>query len=513
MTTAFTLSAQSPTGFAAARFLSQASWGPTAAAVAEVQAIGFDRWIDKQMDPSQTPLSTIPPYGVDAKGNTTLRPVQDAFFVNAVTGQDQLRQRVAFALSEIWVVSGVKLRPEAIQPYLQLLQADAFAGYDQIMYDITVSPAMGHYLDMVNNNKPTATHGADENYAREMLQLFTIGLVQLDQYGRPVLDPTTKQPIPTFTQDVIEGFARTFTGWTYAPSRNGASKFPNPANWTAPMVPFDANHDSSPKLLLNGVTLASKAGPGEALSDLQFALNNIFTHPNVAPFISRQLIQHLVTSSPSDQYVKDVADVFTATHGDMRAVVKAILLDPEARAGDDGTSQAATGHLREPVLFINALMRELNANIAASNGLTDYANAMGQYLYYPASVFSYFLPGYQIPVADASPPTTANAPEFQLLSESTAQVRVNFMNTVAFGRINGVTPTLTSYIGSLGGKPTMTSITAMISALNNDLLGGAMSADMQNSILPAVQVAGSPTAMVETALYLIGSSWTYQVER
>ena len=175
---------------------------------------------------------------------------QDAMFANAVTGEDQLRQRVAFALSQLWVVSGVKLTPPAIAPYLRILQADAFTTYDKLMYDVTLSPAMGHYLDMVNNNKPTTGHGANENYAREILQLFTVGLVELDNSGRVKLD-TKGNPIPTYSQDVIEGFARAFTGWTYAPVTGATSKFPNPANWTAPMVAFEAHHDTDAKVLLN----------------------------------------------------------------------------------------------------------------------------------------------------------------------------------------------------------------------------------------------------------------------
>ena len=491
----------------------QASWGPTAAAVAEAQSLGFEAWIDKQMDPSKTPLSTIPPVAVSAAGNTSLRPVQDAFFANAASGQDQLRQRVAFALAQIWVVSGVKLKPEAVQPYLKLLQEDAFESYDKIMYDVTVSPAMGHYLDMVNNNKPTPGHGANENYAREILQLFTIGLVELDPYGRPVLDPVTKQPIPTYTQDTIEGFSRTFTGWTYAPAGTAQSKFPNPANWTAPMVPFDNHHDTSPKLLLNGVTLASAAGPGQALADLKFALANISSHPNVAPFISRQLIQHLVTSSPPDQYVKDVADVFNATKGDMKAVVKEILLNAEARKGDDGTSEPVSGHLREPVLLVNALLRGLGANVAASNNLLNFATQMGQTIYYPPTVFNYFAPGYNIAITDSAPPASANAPEFELLSESTAQSRVNFLNSLAFGKIAGVTVDLSPYINPLGTKPSAAALTAMIHSLNTALLGGLLPASAESAILPAVQAAPTPTRAVETAVYLIGSSWPYQVER
>jgi uncharacterized protein (DUF1800 family) len=501
------------TALAAARFLNQASWGPTAASIAEVQSLGFDAWIAKQMDAAQTPPSTIPLYSTDSKGNTSLRPVQDGFFVNAISGQDQLRQRVVFALAQIWVVSGVKLQPQALQPYLKLLQSDAFVTYDKIMYDVTVSPGMGHYLDMVNNNKPTTGHGADENYAREVLQLFTIGLSKLDQYGNVVLDPSTKQPIPTYTQDTIEGFARVFTGWTYAPIGTAASKWTNPANWEAPMVPFDDHHDTSPKTLLNGYTLASSAGPGQSLNDLKAALHNIFTHPNVAPFISRQLIQHLVTSDPSPQYVKDVADVFASSKGNMESVVHAILTNAEARKGDDGKTEPVSGHLREPVLFVNALLRGLNATAASSNSLTDYASNMGQVVYYPPTVFNYFPPGYQINVSDATAPTTANAPEFQLLSEATAETRANFVNTLAFGTVGGVKLDLTPYITPLGTKPTAAQQTAMIASLNTALMGGSMTADMQSAILTAVEAATTPKAMVETAVYLIGSSWAYQVER
>lgn len=502
-----------PSTLAASRFLEQASWGATPASVADVQQLGFDVWLTQQMDPKRTPPSVIPPVSVDAKGNTSLRPVQDAFFANAVGGSDQLRQRVAFALAQIWVVSGVKLRPEAVQPFLQLLQNDAFASYSKIMYDVTVSPGMGHYLDMVNNNKPTPGHGANENYAREILQLFTIGLVELDWSGNVKIDPTTNLPIPTYTQDTIEGFANVFTGWTYAPKPGATSKFPNPANWDAPMVPFDANHAPGPKALLNGQVINIGQGPGVAVKDLNDALSNIFNHPNVAPFISRQLIQHLVTSSPSPAYVKNVADVFTQTQGDMKAVVRAILLDPEARMGDDGAAEAVSGHLREPVLFINALLRELNAAVAPSNSLTNNASQLGQTIFYPPTVFNYFAPGYQIQITGSSPPITANAPEFQLLSGATAQQRADFVNSVAFGRIGGVTVDLSAYITPLGTKPSPAQLEHMLQGLNTALLGGRMTSFMHDTILTAVQAATTPKAMVETAVYLIGSSWPYQVER
>ncbi len=320
MLAATTAMAQGPTTMALRRFLEQAAFGPDAATVAEVRKAGFSAWIDSQIALPESKWSKIPDPAVDAKGNTSLRPAQDAFFSNAVSGPDQLRQRVAFALEQIWVVSGVKLKPEAVTPFLRLMQADAFETYDKIMYDVTLSPAMGHYLDMVNNNKPTMGRAADENYARELLKLFTVGLVKLDDWGRPVTD-STGQPVPTYDQDTIEGFARALTGWTYAPKAGANSKFPNPVNWDAPMVAFEANHDrTSGKTLLNGYVLPANQ---TAEADLKDALNNVFRHPNVAPFVCRQLIQRLVTSNPSESYVRRVVAVFNASpRGDMKAVAQ-----------------------------------------------------------------------------------------------------------------------------------------------------------------------------------------------
>ena len=494
---------------AAARFLQQASFGPTPALVAEVQKSGFSKWIDDQIALDAANWSPIPAPSVDAKGNTSLRPAQDAFFVNAVNGRDQLRQRVAFALGQIWVVSGVKLKPEAMVPYLRLLQQDAFSTYDKIMYDVTVSPAMGHYLDMVNNNKPTAGRGANENYARELLQLFTIGLVQLDSYGRPVKDADGNL-IPTYNQDVIEGFARAFTGWTYAPKPGAAgSRFGNPAYWDAPMVAFENNHDQTGgKLLLNNYTLPRNQ---TAEQDLKDALANVFNHPNVGPFICRQLIQRLVSSNPSDAYVHRIAAVFDSKpRGDMTAVVKAILLDPEARAGDEIGAWNQSTKLREPALWITALMRALNAQVAPSNALTEGASKLGQTIYFPATVFNYFLPGYEINISDT---TTYNAPEFQLLGEASAMAAADFVNTVAFGKPGGVTIDYGPYVSMLPVRPGAADISKMVDALNEAMLGGRMTPAMHDTIVAAAQRATTPKAMVQTAVYLIGSSWNFQVER
>jgi uncharacterized protein (DUF1800 family) len=464
-------------------------------------------WIDAQIALDSSQWSVIPPASVDAKGNTSLTPAQQAFFSNAINGPDQLRQRVAFALSELFVVSGVKLLPEAVVPYLQLLQQDAFTTYDKLLYDVTLSPGMGHYLDMVDNDKVTPNHSPDENYAREVLQLFSIGLVQLDNSGTPILDANGNQ-IPTYDQNTIEGFAAAFTGWTYAPLPGAISKFGNPVNWGAPMVPFENNHDmSAGKTLLNGYILPANQ---TAELDLADTLANIFQHQNVAPFICRQLIQHLVTSNPSPAYVNRISTVFNASpRGNLGAVVKAILLDPEARAGDMDRESLAT-KLREPALGTNSLLRGLNATVSAGNALTGSVSLMGQPIYYPPTVFSYFLPGYEI---NLSASQTYNAPEFQLLSEATATATANFVNTLSFGTIGGVTIDLSTYVNALGTNPASAQIGTMVDSLSQALMGGAMPSSMRNTIVTAAGKASTPKAMVQTAVYLIGSSWQYQVEQ
>jgi uncharacterized protein (DUF1800 family) len=487
---------------AAFRFLRQASWGPTTATVAHLQQVGFKTYLQEQF---AAPLSPIPDAQKDANGNQLIGPVQQQFFLNAVNGEDQLRQRVMFALNQIWVVSFIKINiPQAMIVYLRTLQKDALANYYDVMYDITLNPAMGHYLDMVNNDKgnPATGHSPNENYAREIMQLFSIGVSELNPDGTLKLD-TASQPIPAYTQDTIEGFASLFTGWTYAPlpGKNPASH--NPASWTSPMVAVEANHESTySKTLLNGVTLP--AGQS-AEKDLDQGLQNIFQHPNVGPFICKQLIQHFVSSNPSSYYVQRVASVFAdngqGVRGDMKAVMEAILLDEEARRGDDGTLDSIEGHLTEPVLFFNALLRELNAKVVLNNGLAAQGNALAQNIYYPPTVFNYFAPSYAI--GD----TGVNAPEFQLLSSATAMLRANFVNGLIYGTMGGVTLDLTPY-QNLAGNPSQ-----MLDAMNKALLGGTMSPAMRGAIMTAVNAATTPKAKAQAALYLIASSWQYQVER
>jgi len=515
-------SGEMPSAIAAARFLQQASWGPTPATVAHIQDVGFDRYIEEQFLAPMSPITVPPPA---ANGRIPMRPVQDQFFYNAVHGGDQLRQRVMFALNQIWVVSGVKVKEAAAMVnYLQVLQKDAFANYSDVMYDVTLSPAMGYYLDMVNNDKPNPRtgKGANENYAREFMQLFTIGLVELSKDGTVIRDDSGS-PVDTFTQENIEGFARAFTGWTYAPSPGATPRAHNPAIWNEPMVPWNNNHDTDSKALLNGVTLPPKQ---DAQQDLNDALNNVFMHPNVGPFVCRQLIQHLVTSNPSPAYVRRVTRVFdggarprpgrgnlellqrgndtraATARGDMKAVIKAILLDPEARAGDNGDADASPGegHLREPVLFINGLLRALNATLSSENGLAPAGSEMGQNIYFPPTVFNYFAPDYEIPA------TTINAPEFQIFSPATAMVRADFVNNLIYGKIAGVAVDLAPFMGQPDAD-------RMLDLLGDWLMWGRMPGNMRQAIRNAIDVAPTAKAKLQAAVYLICSSSQYQVQR
>ena len=347
---------------AAARFLEQASWGPTTASVALVKEVGFNAYIDQQV---AAPASTWP----DLATNDGLDVMQRRFFVNAMSGQDQLRQRVAFALGEVMVISNHKIDQHGFPYYVRLLHKDAFGNYLTLLKDVTLSPAMGHYLDMVDNDKADPNNGTtpNENYAREIMQLFSVGLNRLNADGSLQTD-ASGNPIPTYTQDTIEGFASVFTGWTYPTAPGQKKQLHNPQYWTGPMEADDSDHDQNPKSLLDGTVLP--AGQ-TAAKDLDDGLQTILNNQNVGPFICLRLIEQLVTSNPSPAYLTHCSTAFadngSGQRGDLKAVVKAILLDSEARRGDDPTQLALSdGKLKEPILLINGLLRALNATTAVS---------------------------------------------------------------------------------------------------------------------------------------------------
>jgi uncharacterized protein (DUF1800 family) len=506
-----------PTSADAVRFLEQATFGPTSELVERVRTIGFPAFLDEQFQAPMSSYPTLPLYPTTRdttacpngstcqRDNYTMYPLQNRFFVNALYGEDQLRQRVAFALHQILVVSGVEVtQPSWMAPYLQLLDHRAFGNYRDLLYDITLNPAMGNYLD-VNGNTRTRPN---ENYAREILQLFSIGTARLNIDGTVRLDESG-QPIPTYTQDDVNNFARVFTGWRFATAP--ATGVPN---YIDSMVTNEPQHDIGAKTLLNGVTLPAGQSTTQDLND---AIDNIFNDSNVGPFISKQLIQHLVTSNPSPAYVARVASVFnggSTPRGDLKAVVRAILLDPEARG--DVRTDSNYGRLRHPAQFIANILRAFNARSADGMTTTDgYLNpqsvAMGMDVFRPPSVFSYFSPFTVIPGTAG-----VRGPEFGIFSTSTALRRLNFVNTMVFSRINVGTnaPSGTSldFTPLLPLAPTPSDL---VDALDDLLLHGSMTDDVHLSIEQAVAAVASsnPLKRVRTAVYLVLTSSQYQVER
>jgi len=503
----------------AARFLDQAAHGADAATLAHVQSMGLADYINEQL------TAPISPYPDPSQTGFGIGQVQARFFANAVHGQDQLRQRVAFALGQIFVISATEENtPAQLVPYLRILQQDAFANFRKLMYDVTLSPTMGEYLDMRNNDKanPALDTRANENYARELMQLFTIGLFMLNQDGTLQLD-ANHNPIPTYDQTTIQNFAKIYTGWTYATKAGATPQKHNPVNYGGPMVAFASNHDTSvPKILLNypvppGIPAVITVSQ-TAQKDLDDALNNIFFHPNVAPFVSKQLIQHLVTSNPSPAYVGRIAAVFNnngnQVRGDLGSVVTAILLDPEARAGDYGPSPTPpdpNGHLREPVFLIASILRGLGAQVNDSNTLTNLATGLGQTLFQPPSVFNYYAPGYQVPSQFTSG-VPLLGPEFQLQSPSAAVARVNLVNSIVYGNLGAGAVIDLAPFSKFGNDPT-----ALLNAVSNTYFYGQMPGTIRTAITGALSAitgttAAAAKARAQAALYLAVSSAYYNVE-
>lgn len=478
----------------AARFLEQSSWGPTAQTIAQVQQAGMKGFLAQQF--------SAPVYTYRTPGSTDdLRFVQKQFFVNAAQGPDQLRQRVAFALNEIMVVSARKIGdPSAFSLWMNMMHKDAFGNFSTLLKDVTLSPVMGNYLDMANNDGCNGC-SPNENYAREVMQLFTIGLVQLNPDGTPQLDGSGN-PIPTYSQDMIEGFAHTFTGWSYPPQPGQSPKFYSESYYSGPMIPFENHHDKGAKLLLNGVT--TPAG-GTAQADLDAAMANIFSHPNVGPFISKQLIQKLVMSNPSPEYVARVTQAFndngSGVRGDMKAVISAILLDPEARRGDDAAQvQSSDGHLKEPLLHMLSLMRALNTTTDGDN-LMYYASDMRQEPFVSGSVFNFYPPNYVIPG------TSLLGPEFKILNTSTTISRLNFTNDLVYGSLGTNTKTdISGYVAVAGD------VNKLLDMVAGVMLHGQMSDSMRSTLASTLSSITDNKRRAKAALYLVGSSSQAQVQ-
>jgi uncharacterized protein (DUF1800 family) len=510
----------------ARRFLEQASMGGTQALTDRVLALGYEGYIDEQFaQPTSTYLGFVNA-SPTANDSSRVNALRTRFFINALSGPDQLRQRVAFALSQMLVVSARDIDDgPGMAAYVDRLGAHAFGNFRQLLDDVTLHPAMGNYLDMVNNDKPNPATGrtANENYARELLQLFSIGVFKMHPNGTLKLERNTEarllaetRPVPTYEQRVVEGFARVFTGWTYdrVPPNPPPTSFNFTPYYLEPMVLIPSRHDTGAKEVLDGAVLP--AGQTGA-QDLTAALDQIFNHPNVGPFVGRQLIQHLVTSNPSPGYVARVTQAFegappygTGVRGDLRAVVKAVLLDVEARRNP--VADRDFGRLQEPALFVTRTLRSMEA-MGQGFGLQERAGSMGQSVFTPVTVFSFYSPDYQVPG------TPLLGPPFQIYTESTAIRRANFINTLVFGSIalpsyapagSSTAAIVLSPWAGLAGYPAV-----LVDDLSLRLMHGAMPADMRARIIQAVTAisASSPTLRAQTAIYLVASSAQYNVQR
>ena len=475
------------------RFLRQATWGPTPTDLDRVRRIGKQPWLQEQF---AIPWSSFP----EALLDKPLEYAQEHFLKLALEGEDQLRLRMAFALHKIWVVSGVEVdRADQYIPYFRVLMQHSFGNFFDVMRDVTLSAAMGDYLDMANNIKGNPQTGAmpNENYGREIKQLFTLGLFRLNPDGTQQLDPMS-QPIPTYTQDDVLSFARVFTGWTYSDGKPGAPTSLQYHDKGGPMEAVQKYHDTGVKNLLLGTVLPANQ---TAETDLDQALRNIFQHPNVGPFIGKQLIQQLVTSHPSDAYVQRVAAAFNnngqGVRGDLKAVLTAILLDPEANL-----SAPNAGKLMEPVLFVTNITRGLQATVTDTPYLADFTTEMGQKIFYPPSVFSYFSPGYRIAGG------TRLAPEFQIYTTATAMARVNFVAQLLGGHLGGGVKLPWTALTPLGREPEL-----LLNHVDEVFMGSRMSPEMRTLILQAMLSAPSDKEKVQTALYLTLMSPQFQVQR
>jgi uncharacterized protein (DUF1800 family) len=514
----------------AARLLDQATFGPTLNDIQHVQTIGLSAYLTEQFNTPATLLPAIATPAPTVCVNSTLPCEQSEWWQTVLTGKDQLRQRVAFALSEMFVVSTNSVDPRSVTVYHNTLANDAFTNFYTIMNDVSVSTAMGGYLNMLNSAKPGTVNGvaqiANENYARELMQLFTTGIDMLNADGSLQLD-ASGNPIPVYTEAQVQAFARAYTGWTYAnASGTGApAKYPNPANYTLPMAALDSQHDVAAKILLNGTTLPANQ---TAVEDLTGALTNIFNHTNVGPFVCRQLIQHLVASSPSSAYVARVSAVFADNgaagghkRGDMKSVLTAILNDADARAGDTSPNFDG-GHLREAMLYMTGVMRGLgftNNDAVAGNDVVanasyntvgNYTSPLGEKPYTSGSVFNFFPPDYVIPG------TTLNAPEFGQENTASAVLRLSLANTLVYNGISGFTVDLskTSALGLLASKTgnAATDSGALVDALGTMFLHGQMPAQMRSLIVSNISALTDPAQRVRVATYLVITSPFYLIE-
>jgi uncharacterized protein (DUF1800 family) len=532
----------------AARFLAQTTFGPTLAEIQHLRTIGYDAWLNEQFAAAPSyELRYIDALVPGQKSAQTHR--MEAWMLMAMGGPDpfdasivhadQLRQRVAFALSEIFVVGDLDAtlynQQRAMAHYNDTLARDAFGNFRTLLEDVTLHPVMAVYLSMLANEKPDPVRNIrpDENYAREVMQLFSVGLVQLNLDGTPTL--SGGQPVPSYDQYTVKGFAHVFTGWNYAHcpltyyrTCNGGNDADPSPDWRRPMAAFESHHDTTTDkqlLIYPGVALPNGllVHGTDAPTEMAAALDNLFNHPNVGPFIGRQLIQRLVTSNPSPAYVARVAGVFNdngqGVRGDLEAVVRAIVLDVEARNGPS-LAPDIFGKLREPLLRPIHLWRALDAH--ATDRRYDLDKSF--WLFYSQaplrspSVFNFFHPGYR-PIGEMSQLGMVG-PEFEITTDTGVMDVFNDLHKRVFGSVLVPNPDPTAVLFDLSrDAPLATDPMQLIDRYDLLFLSGQMSPFMRQTLFNALLTVAAHNGStqneerVKEALYLILNSPEYSVQK
>jgi uncharacterized protein (DUF1800 family) len=532
----------------ASRFLAQATFGATDSEIHNLSTIGYSAWLNQQFNTPQTlhtpdvnnaivfnnPLCAandlacnIKLFLVNSDGQLYL---ENSFWQQAITANDQLRQRVKYSLSEMFVISGqngqVGNAPRGMANFYDLLGYDAFTNFRQLLQDVTLNPMMGMFLNVEGNDKGDSTRDPDENYAREVMQLFTIGLYQLNPDGTQVLD-VNGNPVPTYGNPDVMGLAKVFTGFSFnIPGDTSDAAWGNDNLWISatygedlePMRSF-ANHHSTEEKDFLGVTIPASSSP-DPDGDLKIALDTLFNHPNLPPFFSKQMIQHLVTSNPSPAYVERVAKVFidngNGVRGDMKAVITAILTDPEARGSSAAATNPQYGKVREALLRYTEWARAFTAQSRNGGFLLgtteDPIYALGQMTMRSPTVFNWYAPGY-VPPGTSIAAAGLVAPEMGMTDVSTVVGYLNYMQS-AIGNNAEVFSSYSTEVG-LANNPD-----ALLDRINLLLMAGEMDPDLRSQILTAVNSIAIPdsdqnainaalTARVQTAIYLTMAAPSY----
>ena len=509
-----------PSATEASRFLAQASIGVDRGQIAKVQTLGYAAWLDEQfsMAPSMSRCDWLVGKGYDRPGTNNAFKNGYAGFDSCawrklIASPDTLRQRVTLALSELLVSSLLSYsggwRAFAGARYLDILEANAFGNYRTLLEEVSTSAPMGEYLTFRGNRKFNAVTGAlpDENYARELMQLFAIGLVQLNPDGTAKL--VNGSPIETYGLADITGLARIFTSWDWDLSVGNGN---TPDFQRRPMVQVAGRHETGASTFLGSTVPANSDGA----THLKAALDIVFAHPNVAPFVSRQLIQRLVTSNPSPAYVQRVASVFlddgSGVKGNLKAVVRALLLDGEAR-NMPAAGAAGSGKLREPILRFLGWARAYGLNspgdLWAVGDTSDAATRLGQSPLRSPTVFNFFRPGY-VPPNSGVAAASLVAPEFQITNETSVVGYLNFMQQVIGVGLGDMKPDYSSLL------PLADDASALLGEINLVIAAGQISATTLGPLAAAVMsmLSGTDAARnnrIGAALTLVLAAPEYQV--